>query len=285
MRESNIVVFALLLATVLGCKFLEKNPAEVNNAPKTAITRELLLERLEKKGVKQEPARSMERPNVNVLYLVFDGSNNKFKLNNEIFEPFTALLARLIEIRRVRESNGLFAEGTNEVYKKITLLASPMLIGDYNSTGIFVEDFEKLVDDLKKEGFDQLELTFTDPMMAAEAKPPGSIPETDTPIDPVDRAKLNVPSTISGGVVNGKASNLVKPEYPAAARAVRASGAVSVEVLIDEKGDVVSATAVSGHPLLRASAVSAAKESKFTPTRLSGKPVKVKGIVVYNFQP
>ena len=90
---------------------------------------------------------------------------------------------------------------------------------------------------------------------------------------------------ISGGVLNGKATNLVQPTYPSAAKAVRASGAVNVQVTIDEKGNVISASAVSGHPLLRASAAAAARESKFSPTLLSGKPVKVTGVVVYNFVP
>jgi TonB family protein len=94
-----------------------------------------------------------------------------------------------------------------------------------------------------------------------------------------------VPKTISGGVVNGKATNLVKPPYPAAARAVRAAGAVNVQVTIDESGNVISASAVSGHPLLRAAAVQAARSSKFSPTTISGQPVKVTGVVVYNFVP
>ena len=93
------------------------------------------------------------------------------------------------------------------------------------------------------------------------------------------------PKTISGGVVNGKATNLVKPPYPAAARAVRAAGAVNVQVTIDENGNVISASAVSGHPLLRAAAVSAARSSKFSPTMLSGQAVKVTGVIVYNFVP
>jgi protein TonB len=94
-----------------------------------------------------------------------------------------------------------------------------------------------------------------------------------------------VPKTISGGVVNGKATNLVKPPYPAAARAVRAAGAVNVQVTIDENGNVISASAVSGHPLLRAAAVQAARSSKFSPTMLSGQAVKVTGVIVYNFVP
>ena len=89
--------------------------------------------------------------------------------------------------------------------------------------------------------------------------------------------------TISGGVLNGKAVNLVKPSYPAAAKAVRASGTVNVQVTIDENGNVISAAAVSGHPLLRAASVQAARQSKFSPTILQGQAVKVTGIIVYNF--
>jgi TonB family protein len=88
---------------------------------------------------------------------------------------------------------------------------------------------------------------------------------------------------ISGGVLNGKALTLAKPAYPAAARAVEAEGSVNVQVSINESGDVVSAEAISGHPLLRAAAVNAARESKFAPTQLSGQPVTVTGIIVYNF--
>jgi protein TonB len=91
------------------------------------------------------------------------------------------------------------------------------------------------------------------------------------------------PKTISGGVLNGKATSLPKPPYPAAAKAVRASGAVSVQVLIDESGRVVSANAVSGHPMLRNAAEGAARNARFSPTLLSGQPVKVSGVITYNF--
>jgi periplasmic protein TonB len=93
------------------------------------------------------------------------------------------------------------------------------------------------------------------------------------------------PKTVSGGVLNGKATSLPKPAYPPAAKAVRASGAVSVQVLISESGSVVSASAVSGHPLLRAAAVAAARGARFSPTLLSGQPVKVSGVITYNFVP
>ncbi len=76
-----------------------------------------------------------------------------------------------------------------------------------------------------------------------------------------------------------------KPPYPAAARAVRASGAVNVQVTINESGSVVSASAVSGHPLLRQAAEQAARGARFAPTLLSGQPVSVTGVIVYNFVP
>lgn len=91
------------------------------------------------------------------------------------------------------------------------------------------------------------------------------------------------PKTISGGVVNGKARSLPKPVYPAAARAVGASGVVNVQVTIDENGEVISASAVSGHPLLRQAAEQAARTAKFSPTLLQGQPVRVIGVIVYNF--
>jgi len=93
------------------------------------------------------------------------------------------------------------------------------------------------------------------------------------------------PRTITGGVVNGKARNLVLPVYPNGARAARASGQVAVAVTIDEEGNVINANAVSGHTLLRAAAEDAARASKFNPTLLEGVPVKVTGTIIYNFVP
>lgn len=92
------------------------------------------------------------------------------------------------------------------------------------------------------------------------------------------------PKVVSGGVVNGKTVSLVKPTIPAAARAVRATGAVNVEIIIDERGNVVTATAVSGHPLLRAAAVRAALQSTFTVTVIGDEPIRVKSMIIYDFQ-
>jgi TonB family protein len=87
----------------------------------------------------------------------------------------------------------------------------------------------------------------------------------------------------TGGAIMSKMISLPKPVYSEAAKAIGAGGAVSVEILVDEKGNVTSAKAVSGHSLLKASAESAARKAKFTPTYLSGQPVKATGLIVYNF--
>lgn len=74
-----------------------------------------------------------------------------------------------------------------------------------------------------------------------------------------------------------------QPEYPPVARAARAEGTVVVSIVVDEEGRVVAAQAKSGHPLLHAAAVKAAREARFKPARVAGKPVKFGGVVSYNF--
>lgn len=88
---------------------------------------------------------------------------------------------------------------------------------------------------------------------------------------------------ISGGVLSGKAIKKVQPVYPPIARAAGAQGEVTVEVVVNEDGGIESAKAISGHPLLQSAAVEAARQWQFSPTRLEGKPVKVKGRIAFNF--
>jgi TonB family protein len=91
------------------------------------------------------------------------------------------------------------------------------------------------------------------------------------------------PKIINGGVINGKALNLARPEYPDEAKAIRASGVVQVEVLINESGQVVSAKTTCGYDVFAKVAERAALKSKFSTTTLNGEPVKVSGTIVYRF--
>jgi periplasmic protein TonB len=92
-----------------------------------------------------------------------------------------------------------------------------------------------------------------------------------------------VPRLVSKGVITSQAISLPKPFYPPLARQTRTQGVVSVQVLIDETGKVISAKTVSGHPLLAAAAQKAAYEARFSPTMLGDHPVKVSGVITYNF--
>lgn len=110
--------------------------------------------------------------------------------------------------------------------------------------------------------------------VVTDAPPPAPRPaSTPRPI-----AKI-----ISIGVIEGKAISKPAPPYPAIARSAHVSGAVTVQVIVDEAGKVISAKAVSGHPLLSQAATQAAYQARFSPTLLSKVPVKVSGIITYNF--
>jgi TonB family protein len=111
----------------------------------------------------------------------------------------------------------------------------------------------------------------------------GSVRVDDAGEPPVKPMPKPLMKPVSGGVLNGQATDLPKPDYPEIARHARATGIVSVEVVIDETGKVISARAVSGSPFLREAAVKAALRARFTPTKLSGQPVKISGTVNYNF--
>jgi len=103
---------------------------------------------------------------------------------------------------------------------------------------------------------------------------------TDNDAPPAPRPLLK---PVSGGVLNGRALSLPTPVYPDVARRMHTEGLVQVEVVVDENGRVVSARALSGPGMLREAAVKAASLAHFSPTKLSGLPVKVTGMINYNF--
>jgi protein TonB len=105
-----------------------------------------------------------------------------------------------------------------------------------------------------------------------DVPPPPSKPVVKAPARP-----------ITGGILNGKALEMPKPLYPETARRAKMTGIVSVEVVVDVSGRVIGARAVSGPDMLRDAAERAARQAKFTPALLSGQPVRVSGIINYNF--
>ncbi|HEU4870545.1 MAG TPA: energy transducer TonB [Pyrinomonadaceae bacterium] len=108
---------------------------------------------------------------------------------------------------------------------------------------------------------------------------------TEPPPPPTPAPTPVVPKLVrmSEGVLKGNAISLPKPIYPPIARQIGLQGLVTVQILIDEEGRVVSAKAISGHPFLIHEAQKAAMQARFTPTKLSNQPVKVSGVITYNF--
>ena len=88
---------------------------------------------------------------------------------------------------------------------------------------------------------------------------------------------------INGPLLNGKAISFPQPDYSAAARSAGASGSVTVQIMIDENGNVVSASALRGHLLLRPAAVEAAMKAKFRPVPPNSQVVTLNGLLEYNF--
>jgi TonB family protein len=73
------------------------------------------------------------------------------------------------------------------------------------------------------------------------------------------------------------------PIYPPAARSMRATGIVRVEVAVDEKGNVLEVKKAEGPTLLQASAKDAIRKWKFRPIMIEGQPVQAIGFVNFNF--
>ena len=113
-------------------------------------------------------------------------------------------------------------------------------------------------------------------------------PDTEVPLVVLDEpppvpGPRPILKPISGGVLNGTAISLPAPVYPDTAKRMRTTGIVTVEVVLDETGKVVAANATSGPSMLREAAVQAALKARFSPTKLSGQPVKVSGVINYKF--
>ena len=106
--------------------------------------------------------------------------------------------------------------------------------------------------------------------------------ETETaPLPPTPPKQTTL--RVSPGVILAKVVEMPKPIYPAIAKQARIQGPVNVQILVDETGKVVSAQVVKGSPMLSPAALDAARRARFTPTKLGNDPVKVQGVITYNF--
>jgi TonB family protein len=108
-------------------------------------------------------------------------------------------------------------------------------------------------------------------------------PSSDEPPPPPKHFGNPEGFVVNGGILNGKAISKPEPVYPPIAKAARVQGTVRVLVVVDENGEVITAQAANGHPLLQQAAEAAARQARLSPTFLSGRPVGVSGTLTYNF--
>ena len=116
--------------------------------------------------------------------------------------------------------------------------------------------------------------------VGCDAAPPKVVETVIPPLPPTPPKRTVI---VSEGVIRGKVLEMPKPIYPILAKQARIQGPVNIQILIDETGRVASAQAVKGSPMLTPAAVDAARRARFTPTKLGDQPVKVQGVITYNF--
>ncbi len=112
--------------------------------------------------------------------------------------------------------------------------------------------------------------------------------EQKKPTQPQPQVNSTTPpqtqTRITGGVLNSRAIEMPKPNYPEAAKQAGIHGLVKVEVTINEEGEVIAAEATDGPKELREAAVEAAKKARFAPVILHGARIKVNGVLTYKFE-
>lgn len=112
------------------------------------------------------------------------------------------------------------------------------------------------------------------PPVKEEPKPVAETPKTD----PV---KSNDPLDV--GSLVAYATKQPSPVYPPAAKTLRTTGIVKVEVTVNETGDVTDVKKTSGPSMLQNAAKDAIRKWKFKPFVRDGQPVKAMGFVSFNF--
>lgn len=108
--------------------------------------------------------------------------------------------------------------------------------------------------------------------------------QRETPLDICGRAEDM--KCISGGVLNGKilSTDLLACPQKAQEKPIEGTVMVMVQLLFNEDGEVISATPISGPEELWAPAIKATVKTRFNPTKLSGKPIKVRGVLYVDFK-
>ena len=107
--------------------------------------------------------------------------------------------------------------------------------------------------------------------------------QSQTPLDEIC-GRVADRKCISRGVLNGMVASVELPAYPQKAQEKQIEGTITVQLIFNEDGEVISASPASGPEELWAAAVKASATTRFHPTKLSGKSIKVRGLLNVSFK-
>ncbi len=107
----------------------------------------------------------------------------------------------------------------------------------------------------------------------------------NTPVmAPTPPPARRVPLRVGGRVKAPRQIYAPQAFYPPLARQARIQGDVQLDAVIDEQGNVVELSVVSGHPLLIDAALKAVSQWRYEPTLLNDNPVPLRLIVSVRFR-
>lgn len=123
------------------------------------------------------------------------------------------------------------------------------------------------------------EVRMQKPITAANEAAKAPAPETNT----AAAEKKDEEGVLDVGSLIAYATKQAQPVYPPAAKSMRTTGVVKVELTVDEEGNVVEVQHTTGPSLLQTAAKDAVRRWKFRPFTRDGQPVKATGFVNFNF--
>ncbi|MBS1794311.1 MAG: tetratricopeptide repeat protein [Acidobacteria bacterium] len=196
--------------------------------------------------------------------------------NNRNFSPAIADFDRVIELDP-KEAMAYFKRGA--ALEKIGNFEKAL--ADYQKTVALDSDNEPA-----KAAVQRLQAALPKPepprpTIVVQNKPTETKP-TETVPTVMENAGANEPAPM--GAMNRFATRLAMPVYPPFEKQRATEGLVTVEVVLDEEGKVLSAKATSGPKGLRNAAEDAARRSKFRPVIVGDKAIKATGFINYNFK-
>lgn len=125
----------------------------------------------------------------------------------------------------------------------------------------------------------RMKIRFTDYTVTRATLKVTEIGENETP----GGSNSGVAKPVDGGALDSKAISKPKAVFSEEAKRLKLSGRITVKVIVDENGKVVSAVAQNGPAALREAAEAAAREATFAPVTQDGITVRVTGTLTYDF--